>query len=158
MTAIPVTIERAPAATTEVSEILAELDEALSGPYSADQRHALSVDRLFRDDVHFYLARLDGRAVGCGGVAMFEDFAELKRMYTRREARRRGVAAALIARLEDDARAAGLGILRLETGMFQHESLAFYERVGFRRRDAFGVYLALPPHAIETSVFFEKRI
>jgi putative acetyltransferase len=155
---MPLVIERATAATMEGREILAELDEALSGPYSADQRHALSVDQLFRDDVRFYLARLDGRAVGCGGVALFEDFAELKRMFTRREARRQGIAAAVIMRLEDEARAAGLNILRLETGMYQYESLAFYESMGFRRRDAFGAYLALPPHAIETSVFFEKRL
>lgn len=153
-----ITIERVSAATDEVKDLLAELDQALRGPYSADQRHALSVDQLFQDDIRFFLARLDGVAVGCGGVALFEDFAELKRMVTRRAARRRGVAAALLQRLEAEARAAGFAVLRLETGAYQNEAIAFYERMGFRRRGPFGAYAEKPPHAIELSRFYEKAM
>ncbi len=70
--------------------------------------------------------------------------------------RGKGVAALLLKRLEDEARAAGETILRLETGIHQHEALRFYEKAGFRRCDAFGAYLEKPPHSIATSVFFEK--
>jgi putative acetyltransferase len=154
---VDVTIERVPAATDEVRRLLVELDEALSG-YSPEQRHALSVDQLFADNVHFFAARLDGIAVGCGGVAFYDSFAEVKRMYTRPTVRRKGVAAGLLARLEEEARAAGHSILRLETGMYQAEAIAFYERAGFERCEAFGDYLDLSPQAIETSVFYEKSI
>ena len=52
----------------------------------------------------FVLARLDGVAVGCGGFRRFADgVAEIKRMYVVPEARRRGVATALLADLETRA-------------------------------------------------------
>lgn len=152
------TIERVAAATEEIRQLLAELDQALSGPYLPEQRHALSVDQLFEDNVRFFAARLDGVPVGCGGVAFYEGFAEVKRMFTRPTARRKGVAAALLQRLEAEARAEGHSVLRLETGMYQDKAIGFYERAGFERCAAFGDYLDLSPQGIETSVFYEKPI
>ena len=152
-----VTIERVPAATDEVRQLLAELDEALSG-YTPEQRHALSLDQLFEDNVRFFTARLDSVAIGCGGVAFYDGFAEVKRMFTRPAARRKGVAAALLRRLEDEARDAGHSVLRLETGEYQAEAMRFYEREGFERCEAFGDYTALSPQALATSVFYEKSI
>jgi putative acetyltransferase len=154
---VSVTIEPVPAATDEIRQLLAELDEALSG-YSPEQRHALALDQLFEENVRFFAARVDGAAVGCGGVAFYDGFAEVKRMFTRPTARRKGVAAALLRRLEDEARAAGHSVLRLETGLYQDEAIGFYEREGFERCAAFGTYLDLPPPALETSVFYEKSI
>jgi putative acetyltransferase len=155
---VDVTIERVPAATDEIRRLLAELDEALSGPYLPEQRHALSLDELFEDSVRFFAARLDSVAVGCGGVAFYDGFAEVKRMFTRPTVRRKGVAAALLQRLEAEARGAGHSVLRLETGMYQAEAIGFYERAGFERCEAFGDYLELSSQAIETSVFYEKSI
>jgi len=152
------TIERAHAPTPEVVELLTELDAALAGPYSADQRHALSIEKLFQPDVRFFLARLDGRAVACGGVAFYDGYAELKRMYAKPAVRRRGVAKAVLHRLEAEARDAGATLLRIETGLYQEEALRFYEGAGFRRCGAFGPYADMPPHAIETSLFYEKAV
>ena len=152
------TIERVPAPTDEIRQLVAELDAALSGPYLPDQRHALSLDQLFEDTVRFFAARLDGVAVGCGGVAFYDGFAEVKRMFTRPAARRKGVAAALLRRLEGEAREAGHRVLRLETGRYQAEAIGFYEREGFERCDAFGDYRDLSPQAVETSVFYEKSL
>jgi putative acetyltransferase len=151
-------IEPVPAATAEAIELIAELDRALGALYAEEQRHGLSLDRLFQDHIRFFLARWDGRAVGCGGVALFADFAEVKRMYTRAQARGRGVATALLRRLEAEARAAGAPVLRLETGVHQREAIAFYERMGFRRRGPFGPYAEMPPNAIATSLFYEKPL
>jgi putative acetyltransferase len=155
---VALTIERATAATDEIRQLLAELDQALSGPYLPEQRHALSVDQLFEDNVRFFAARLDGVAVGCGGVAFYDGYAEVKRMFTRPAARRKGVAATLLRRLEDEARDAGHTVLRLETGRYQSEAIRFYEREGFERCEAFGDYLDLSAQAVETSVFYEKSI
>ena len=41
--------------------------------------------------MRFFVARLDGLAVGCGGVAFFNDYAEVTPMYTRPTARGRGI-------------------------------------------------------------------
>lgn len=152
------TIELVSAPTAEVVSLLEELNQALSGPYSEDQRHALSIEQLFQPNIRFFLVRLDGAAVACGGVAFLDDYGEIKRMYSRPAVRGRGVARALLHRLEAEACEAGLSLLRIETGIYQQEALRFYEGAGYRRRGPFGPYAALPPHAIETSLFYEKAV
>src|SRR5215472_16583294 len=114
-----ITIERAVAATLEARDLIQELNDVLGAAYEEHQRHGLSIEQLFEPHVRFFVARLDGIAVGCGGVAMFEDYAEVKRMYTRPAARGRGVAKALLRRIEAEAHGAGMSgmsVLRLETG------------------------------------------
>ena len=85
-----ITVELVPAATGDVRMLIGELDRILSAEYTLEQRHGLSLDAIFRPDIRFFLARLDDAAVGCGGVAFFTDFAEIKRMYVREVARGRG--------------------------------------------------------------------
>jgi putative acetyltransferase len=155
---VDLTIERVWVATDEIRQLVAELDRALSGPYLPEQHHALSFERLFDSNVRFFAARVDGVAVGCGGVAFYDDFAEVKRMFTQPTARRHGVATAVLRHLEGEAKRAGYSVLRLETGTYQAEAIQFYVRAGFERCDAFGEYVAMSPQAIETSVFYEKSI
>ena len=104
----------------------------------------------------FVVAWLEGEAVGCGAVKLTDpadDLGEVKRMYTVPEARRQGVAAAILVHLE--ARAAALGIrrLRLETGTAQPEALALYESHGWARITPYGRYRDEP-----SSVCFGKSI
>ncbi|HKP23326.1 MAG TPA: GNAT family N-acetyltransferase [Dongiaceae bacterium] len=152
-----VTIERVTAPTAEVIELLDGLNAALAG-YSEEQRHALPVDGLFQPNILFFVARVDGEAVACGGIGFYDGFAELKRMYSKSAVRGRGVAKKLLARLETEARNVGQTLLRIETGAYQHEAMRFYEAAGYRRCEAFGPYAAMPPTAIATSVFYEKRL
>ena len=62
---------------------------------------------LARVRPRFFIARLGGVAAGCGGIALIDDYAEVKRMYTRPALRGRGVAKAMLLRLEAEARSAG---------------------------------------------------
>ncbi len=117
---------------------------------------ALALDAIFNPHVRFFVGWLNDEAVACGGVALFDDFAEVKRMYLREQARGRGVAQALLQRIEAEAGAAGLTMLRLETGDRQDAALRLYTHAGFRRCNAFGAYASMQPEAIATSVFFEK--
>lgn len=153
-----VRIEVAPAATEEVRSLIGELESILSAEYPPEQRHGLALDAIFQPHIRFFLARLCGVAVGCGGVAIFSDFAEVKRMYVRDVARRQGVADAILARIEKEVRGAGLSLLRLETGERQVAAMQLYARAGFRRCAAFGAYALMAPQSIATSVFLEKRI
>ncbi|HEX6441326.1 MAG TPA: GNAT family N-acetyltransferase [Stellaceae bacterium] len=138
--------------------LIAELDQLLGAVYDAEQRHGLSLDQVFQPNVRFFVAYMDGAPVGCGGVALFDGFAEVKRMFTRQTARGRGVAKALLARLEQEARAAGKSLLRLETGTFQSEAIGLYEGCGFSACGPFGHYAALEPHRIAASLFYEKTL
>jgi GNAT superfamily N-acetyltransferase len=79
-------------------------------------------------------------------------------MYAKREVRGKGVAKALLQRLEAEARDAGITRVRIETGNLQVEAMRFYEREGYEKCAAFGPYAAMPPNAITTSVFYEKAI
>lgn len=153
-----VRIEAALAATDEVRALIGELEAVLAAEYPPEQRHGFSLDAIFQLHVRFFLARRHGSAVGCGGVALFPDFAEVKRMYVRDTARGQGVADAILARIEAEVRSAGLSVLRLETGTRQIAAMRLYARTGFRECPAFGDYALKAPQSIAASVFFEKRI
>jgi putative acetyltransferase len=151
-------IEIAPTATDDVRLLIGELETVLAAEYSPEQRHGLSLEAIFQPHVRFFLARLRGAAVGCGGVALFPDYAEVKRMYVREGARGQGVADAILGRIEAEVRGAGLALLRLETGDRQAAAMGLYARAGFQRCPAFGAYASMPPQSIATSVFFEKWV
>jgi len=142
----------------EVRQLVSELDRVLAAEYPPEQRHGLSLAAIFQSHIRFYIVRLDGEAVGCAGLALFADFAEVKRMYIRGSVRGRGLAQALLRRIEREALAAGIRMLRLETGDRQHAAIRLYERAGFRRCAPFGAYSAMAPEAIATSVFYDKPL
>ena len=151
-------IERVTGPTAEVQALIGELEAVLSAEYPPHQRHGLPLDAIFQPHIRFFLARLDGTAVGCGGVALLDGFAELKRKYVRESLRGRGIAPALLVRLAAEARSAGRAMLRLETGDKQAAAIRFYRRAGFRECGAFGDYARMTPDAIATSVFMEKSL
>ena len=158
-----ITLEHISHATDDARTLVGELDADLSGEYEPEQAHGLKIDRIFQPHILFFIARLDGQPVGCGGVAFLsngdgEKLAEVKRMYVRPTARGHGVAQAILDRLESEAGARGVRRLILETGDVRHAAMRLYERAGFTRCGAFGEYATMPPRAIERSVFYEKRM
>lgn len=151
-------IARATAATPEVVELITELEAEMSPNYPPEQNHGLSLDSLFEPHIHFVIARADGRGVGCGGIALYPGFAELKRFYVKPDQRGRGIADTILRQLGNVAAAKGVTLLRLETGTEQQAALRFYERCGFERCTAFEPYASMPPEAIASSVFMEKTL
>lgn len=154
----PILIERVNSITGDVRALIFELDAGLAVAYPPEQLHGLTLNSLFEPHVQFFIARLGDAAVGCGGVAFFDGFAEVKRMYVREAARGDGVAQALLAHIEDVTRNAGILLLRLETGVRQPAAIRLYERVGFRSCAAFGPYTSMAPSAIKNSLFYEKHL
>ena len=131
-----------------------ELETHLAARYPAESRHGYSVDKLIREGVVFFVARIGQAPVACGGVQLYRrEYGELKRMYVRPPFRGRGLGRQLLERLAAHAAAHGVGLLRLETGIHQREAIALYEAFGFRRRPAFAPYQEDP-----LSLFFEKRL
>jgi putative acetyltransferase len=153
-----IVIERAEGPTDEVRLLVGELEAELSQHYPPEQRHGLTLDALFASHVRFFVAWADGRPAGCGGVAFFDGFAEVKRMYVRPEARGRGVAEAILARLVTEMSAAGVSLLRLETGVQQRAALRFYQRAGFRTCAAFEPYASMSAGDIAASIFLEIEV
>jgi putative acetyltransferase len=156
MSSLTLTLTRAP--NDAVRLLVGELEAILSAEYPPEQRHGLPVDAIFQPHVRFFVATLDDAPAGCGGIALFDAFAEVKRMYVRPAARGQGIAQAILARLEAETRGAHLPILRLETGDKQTDALRLYRRYGFTDCAPFGDYAHLPPHTISTSIFLEKPV
>ena len=152
---MPITITETRPDSPDAFALLAELDAyLLSLPYPQESRHAFSVDKLIEQRVVFYVVYNIGVPAGCGGVKLFDtEFAEVKRMYVRPEFRGQGLARAILDRISDYARQMGVMLLRLETGIYQTDAIALYERWGFLRRPPFGEYRVDP-----MSVYFEKAI
>jgi putative acetyltransferase len=151
-------IELVPAITDDVRALIYELDAGLAVAYPPEQMHGLTLRSLFEPHVKFFIARIDGDAIGCCGVAFFDGFAEVKRMYVRERARGQGVAQHLLAHVEDVTRAEGFLVLRLETGVRQPAAVRLYESAGFRPCPAFEPYTSMAPAAIKNSLFYEKRL
>lgn len=116
---------------------------ALLGEHLADMRatsppgsvHALDAAALAAPDIVFLSAReADGRLLGIGALKRHTDgTGELKSMRTSTDARGRGVASAMLTALLAEARAAGMPVVRLETGTQPcfDPAVRLYERHGF---------------------------
>ena len=105
-------------------------------------------------DGAFLAARIDGRAVGCGGVCRFDETrAELKRMYVEPGSRGLGIGRRLLAALEDEARSLGYVAVVLETGDRQPEALGLYTSSGYQRIPCYEPYASR-----ELSLCFEKAL
>jgi ribosomal protein S18 acetylase RimI-like enzyme len=136
-----VTIAPEPPDSPEASALIAGLEEELVPLYAAKSRHGYSVARLLAERIAFFVARADGAPAGCGGLKIVPGkYAEIKRMYVRPEYRGRGVGVALLSHLTAQAQAARVPVIRLETGIHQHEAIGLYEREGFRRIPPFAEY------------------
>jgi putative acetyltransferase len=136
------------------SSLLATLDRHLEALYSPDERHLLDLASLRLPNVCFAVAEDDhGAPLGCGGFRRMDDYGEIKRMWVDPVRRRLGVGRAILAHLEGRLRQEGFDLARLETAIHQHEAVALYERIGYRRCGAFGEY-----SESGVSVCMEKRL
>ena len=140
--------------SADATMLITELEAHLEPLYPSESRHGYSVEKLIAQAVAFFVLRHEGTPAGCGGIQLFGTaYGEVKRMYVRPQFRGSGFGKLLLNHLADYARAHGVGLLRLETGIHQAAAISLYERTGFERIPPFGAYLEDP-----LSLFYEKRI
>lgn len=81
----------------------------------------------------FLVARLDGRAIGCGGLKPLDaETGEIKRMWVAPDARGLGLARRLLEALEQEARTAGMTRIVLDTNRSLAEAQSLYRKAGYR--------------------------
>jgi len=147
-----VTIAQESPRQDEVVRLIEELDAYLGELYPAESNHLLDIDALSTPDIRFFVARRSGAVVGCGAMRVdAEGYGEVKRMYVHPTSRGGQIGRRLLERIEDQARAENLSVLRLETGIHQDEALNLYRKQGFKECGPFGPYRPDP-----LSVFMEK--
>jgi DNA-binding MarR family transcriptional regulator/GNAT superfamily N-acetyltransferase len=134
-----------------LEQYFAELGERFERGFDAGKSIPADAGDLRPPRGTFLVARLDGRAVGCGAVKSIEPgVGSIKRMWISRELRGAGVGRRLLLALEKEAAGLGMGLLRLETNRSLHEARALYRRNGYREVAAFND----DPYADH---WFEKR-
>ena len=79
-----------------------------------------------------YLARCEGKPVGCVGLRQIDDRrCEIKRLYVRPDYRGQGLGERLVRQLISDARSIGYECLLLDTLPFLTVAIDMYHRMGF---------------------------
>jgi GNAT superfamily N-acetyltransferase len=127
--------------TADAISLISELEAYLEPLYPRESRHGLNADQLLAQNVAFFLLRSNGIPAACGGVKLVgAEYGEIKRMYVRPQFRGSGFGELMLGRLADYARAQGVRLLRLETGIHQHAAIRLYERMGFRKVPPFPPY------------------
>ncbi len=120
-----------PDARTAVERYFAEIDRRFDTGFDPGPGDDPDLYRPPRGT--FVVARSDGDPIACGAVQPLDDgTAEIKRMWVHDDWRGAGLGARMLRRLEDDARAAGYAVVRLDTNSVLTEAIAMYERAGYR--------------------------
>lgn len=133
--------------------LLSQSHALLQRLFAPEDNYFLDIEALCGDDICFFAARRGGATLGIGALAVRPGYGEIKSMFTDETARGKGVGAALLRRLEAEARARHLPVLRLETAAALDAAIRLYARQGFTRCGRFGDY-----RPNDVSVFMHKRL
>ncbi|MBC2588568.1 MULTISPECIES: GNAT family N-acetyltransferase [Rhodococcus] len=142
-------IEPRPIDDAEVQSLIDEVQLEYVRRYGGPDHTSLHPEEFTPPHGVFLLARGGGAPAGIGGwrardsahPGLRDGDAEIKRMYVREGARRRGVARRILAELERTAVEAGRRRMVLETGTEQPEALAMYAAAGYEPLpERFGKY------------------
>ncbi|WP_181409772.1 GNAT family N-acetyltransferase [Martelella alba] len=125
----------------EVTALLDCSDAYMATLYPPEGNFAVDLHALMQDDISFVVARLDGRAAGCGAIKWLADgTAELKRIFVAEDARGRGLGGRIMDFLETLARDRNVRHLFLETGPLNTEAVQMYRTRGFSQCGPFADY------------------
>jgi GNAT superfamily N-acetyltransferase len=145
-------IERLPITHPDAALLVEDVQAEYVARYGG--RDETPIDPTYFEEPNgaFFVGYLDGRPVATGAWRRRTDVfvegsalaAEIKRMYVAPAGRGLGLARAMLAHLEDTARAAGAEVMVLETGLRQPEAIALYESSGYLPIAGFGFYKDAP--------------
>ncbi len=140
-------IRAADAGGAEACLLMEELSEVLAGITGDGGRSSFDAAEMRVPRALFVVARDGaGALLGCAALRpLAGDTAELKRMYARPGGA--GVGAALLAHMEQQARALGYAALHLETRRVNGRAVAFYRKHGYQSIANYGKYIGVA-HAI----------
>ncbi len=138
----------------DVADLIKQLTHALEVLTSPDACHHMSVEEMAQPDTTVFVARADGKAVGCGALKMHSDsVGEVKRLFCLPETQGKGIGRKILEEIVALAEEKGLCSLVLETGWNYEAAIRLYESCGFERC---GPVLNYPEHP--ESVFYQKPL
>jgi putative acetyltransferase len=140
----------------EIADLLLEHMSHMESTSPPESRHALDIDGLRQPGITFWSAWDDAVLLGCVALKELDaGHAELKSMRTVTAHLRKGVGAALLQHVIDEAKRRGYHRLSLETGSMDYFEPArrLYVKYGFTFCAPFGSYREDP-----NSVFMTKAL
>ena len=131
-------------ATDEARGLIRELDAEIAKLYPESTIDGIDVDDFERAGGYFVVVRGDEEALGCGGFRPVDErCVEIKRMFVRASARRRGIGRIILRHLEAEVRRRGFRTMVLETGCDNAAAIALYEAEGYSPIPAFLGYVGI---------------
>jgi DNA-binding MarR family transcriptional regulator/GNAT superfamily N-acetyltransferase len=138
MVEIDVEDPQTPDAMACLRSYFTELDQRFHAGFDPDASIPAEPAEMTEPAGLFLVARLRGDAVACGALKFHgRRPAELKRMWVSPGVRGLGVGRRMLAALEQQARARGVRVVRLETNASLHEAIAMYRSADYAEVPAF---------------------
>ena len=121
-----------PPAVGLVDAMVSEM-EPLYGRIDVPEAPSASAQDMWAPRGSFLVVLRGEVPIACGGIKPLDETAcEIKRMFVVPAERGKGVAGFLLTALEDEARALGFSLARLDTGAKQPHAQQIYEAAGYR--------------------------
>ncbi|WP_078662526.1 bifunctional helix-turn-helix transcriptional regulator/GNAT family N-acetyltransferase [Streptomyces bicolor] len=140
----------APDALACLDAYAADIDERF--PEGFDKSDLVRPEEVSGDSGAFFVAREEGRPVGCGALRRLEPgVGEIRHVWVHPDARRLGLARRLLDALEREAAARDMTVVRLDTHAALTEAQAMYRACG---------YTEIPRYDdnVYAAHWFEKRL
>ncbi len=139
--------------SSDFRSLVVELDSDLQERYGEQQTFFSQFNKL--DHIHHVIVAYENnKPVGCGAFKEYElGVAEIKRMYVKPVLRGKGIAAEILAALEQWAKEEGYKSCILETAIKQPEAIRLYEKSGYVSIPNYGQYIG-----VEISRCMEKKL
>ena len=148
-----ITVLRTDSSNSDFKELVKQLDAFLADKNGEDHSFYDQYNKI--DSIkHAVVIYEDAKPIACGAIKEYAPgIMEIKRMYTRPEARGKGVAAEVLKELEAWAHSLNYSSCILETLKENLQAVRLYEKSGYHIIPNYGQYAG-----IENSVCFEKAL
>ncbi|MBW3527994.1 GNAT family N-acetyltransferase [Shewanella sp. NKUCC05_KAH] len=140
----------------EIAALLTEHLDDMRATSPPESVHALDLDGLRQPNIRFWTLWDGNNLAGCGALKWLDaEHAEIKSMRTAVPYKQQDIASKILQHLINDAKAAGIKRLNLETGSmdFFNPARMLYTKFGFEICGPFADYRLDP-----NSVFMTKKI
>lgn len=150
---LSIRLKRTDSTDPDFVELVRHLDADLAERDGEDHSFYAQFNKI--DNIkHAIVAYENDSPAGCGAIKEYSpDTMEVKRMYTSRENRGKGIASSVLSELERWAAELSYEKCILETGKRQPEAIALYKKRGYKVIPNYGQYAD-----VEDSVCFEKKL
>lgn len=134
-----------------IKHYYAELQNLFQNGFNPDLTVSASPAELSPPAGYFFLAYVDNKIAGCGGLKIHHDYAEIKRMWVNPKLRGYGIGKHLLMALEQQALEAHSKLIRLDTNKHLLSAIKLYKKSGYQEIKAYNDN----PYA---DFWFEKHI